>query len=103
MKIFVHMEPRYPWIVGTVSVILVSLDADAMWSAQVTAFVRATSVSAINSLDGVAPFVKCPDVQVLTGRTAVEMANVTVQTISASASQVNVISINGCFLLCSLS
>ena len=54
------------------------------------------SASVINSLDGEAPSVKCPDVQVLTGRTAVEMANVTVQTISAFANQVSVISID-CF------
>lgn len=46
------------------------------------------SASVINSLVGEAPFVKCPDVQALTEKTAVEMANVTVQTISASVYQV---------------
>ena len=46
------------------------------------------SASVINSLVGEAPFVKCPDVQVLTEKTAVEMENVTVQIISASVYQV---------------
>ena len=46
------------------------------------------SASVINSLVGEAPFVKCPDVQALTEKTAVEMENATVQTISASVYQV---------------
>lgn len=87
------MEPRCPWIVGTVSVIPVSLVADVMLSVQDTAFVSVISVSVINSLDGEAHFVKCPDVPVLTGRTAVEMENATAQTISASVNQVSVNSI----------
>lgn len=46
------------------------------------------SASVMNSLVGEAPYVKCPDVQALTEKTAVEMENVTVQTISASVYQV---------------
>lgn len=62
--------------------------ADAMWSAQDTESVSEINASVINSLVGEAPFVKCPDVQVLTEKTAVEMENVTVQNISASVYQV---------------
>lgn len=62
--------------------------ADAMWSAQDTEFVSEISVSVINSLVGEAPYVKCLDVQVLMEETAVEMENVTVQTINASVYQV---------------
>lgn len=62
--------------------------ADAMWSAQDTEFVSEISVSVINSLVGEAPYVKCLDVRVLMEETAVEMENVTVQTINASVYQV---------------
>ena len=83
------MERRCQWTVEIVSVIPALQVADAMWSAQDTEFVSEINASVINSLVGEAPFVKCPDVQVLTEKTAVEMENVTVQTISASVYQVS--------------
>lgn len=60
---------------------------DATWSAQDMEFVSEILAIVINSLVGEALFVKCPDVQALTEKTAVEMENVTVQTISVSVYQ----------------
>lgn len=61
---------------------------DATWSAQDMEFVSEILASVINSLVGEALFVKCPDVQAQTEKTAVEMESVTVQTISVSVYQV---------------
>lgn len=88
VKILAQTEHRCQWTVEIVSVITASQVADAMWSAQDTEFVSEISVSVINSLVGEAPYVKCLDVQVLMEETAVEMENVTVQTINASVYQV---------------
>lgn len=88
MKILAQTEHRCQWTVEIVSVIPASQVADAMWSAQDTEFVLEISASVINSLVGEAPYVKCLDVQVLMEETAVEMENVTVQTINASVYQV---------------
>ena len=82
------MEHRCQWTVEIVSVIPALQVEDATWSAQDMEFVSEIRASVINSLVGEALFVKYPDVQALTEKTAVEMENVTVQTISASVYQV---------------
>ena len=48
----------------------------------------ATSASVISFRDGGAPCAKCQDVQVLMEKIVVDMASVTVQTISVSVNQV---------------
>lgn len=88
MKILAQTEHRCQWTVEIASVIPASQVADAMWSAQDMEFASEISASVIKSLVGEAPYVKCRDVQVLTEKTAVEMENVTVQTINASVYQV---------------
>ena len=82
------MESKCLWIVETAPAILVTLVADAMWSAQGTESVSMMFAYVINLLAGEVPCARCPDVLVQMERTAVEMANVTVQTISVFVNQV---------------
>ena len=88
VKTSVHMESKYLWTVETVSAIRVTLVADAMWSAQGTESASMMCAYVINLLAGEVPCAKCPDVLVQMERTVVEMANVTVQTISVFVNQV---------------
>ena len=88
VKTSVHMENKYLWTVETVSAILVTLVADAMWSAQGTESASMMCAYVIKLLAGEVPCAKCPDVLVQMERTVVEMANVTVQTISVFVNQV---------------
>ena len=92
MKTSVLMESKYLWTVETASAILVTLVADAMWSAKGTESASMMCAYVINLLAGGALYARYPDVLGLMERTVVEMANVTVQTISAFVTQVKLAS-----------
>ena len=89
------MESKCLWTVETASAILVTLVADAMWSAQERESASMMCAYVTNLLAGGALYARYPDALGLMERTVVEKANVTVQTISAFVNQVKLASNTG--------
>lgn len=88
VRISVRMVIKYLWTVETVFAIHVTQGAVATSHAQDTGLVSTINASVIQFKGGVALYARCQGVQVQVEKTVVGMANVIVQTISASVNQV---------------
>lgn len=88
VRISVRMVIKYLWTVETVFVIHVTQGAVATSNAQDTGLVSTINATVIQFKGGGALYARCQGAQVRVERTVVGMANVIVQTISASVNQV---------------